>query len=85
LLLACHYKKVGMTHKLEGNLQNMTLGGSIHGSLSNDRIIKPILWVSLHENIIYLPSAPHSRQLRDNVPTARLVLIILSVNLLRHR
>jgi len=26
------------------------------------------VWISLHENIIYLPSAPHSRQPGDNVP-----------------
>jgi hypothetical protein len=74
-----------MAHNAEGNLQDHAIGmGSIHESLSNDRIIKPRLWVSLHENIIYLPSGPHSRQLRDNVPTARLVLIILSVKLLTH-
>jgi hypothetical protein len=26
------------------------------------------VWVSLHENLIYLPSAPHSKQDGDNVP-----------------
>ena len=25
-------------------------------------------WISLHENLIYLPSGPHSRQDGDNVP-----------------
>jgi hypothetical protein len=26
------------------------------------------VWVSLHENLIYLPSVPHSKQDKDNVP-----------------